>query len=126
MPFAWRKAPRRRGRRLGILRIRGRMSKLPLPCIIFANVQSLENKMYYLQLRLSYQRDIENCNILCCFTEMWLNEDTDNIRASGILHAPAEQRHPSSYQRLSITAGVRCLILKKSRGIAHLRYSTLW
>uniref|UniRef100_A0A8C8M769 SMB domain-containing protein n=1 Tax=Oncorhynchus tshawytscha TaxID=74940 RepID=A0A8C8M769_ONCTS len=36
---------------------------------------------------LSYQRDIKNCNILC-FTEMWLNNDTDNIELAEATHLP--------------------------------------
>ena len=49
-----------------------------MPSILLANVQLLEDKIDDLLLRLSYQPDIKNCNILC-FTEMWLNEETDNI-----------------------------------------------
>jgi hypothetical protein len=45
-------------------------------------VQSLENKLDDLRLRLSYQQDIKNCNILC-FTETWLNDDTGNIELAG-------------------------------------------
>ena len=43
---------------------------------------SLENKIDDLRGRLNYQRDIQNCNILC-FTESWLNDDTINIQLSG-------------------------------------------
>ena len=61
-----------------LLRIRRQVSKVPMPSILLANVQPLENKIDELLLRLSYQRDIKNCNILC-FTEKWLNEETGNI-----------------------------------------------
>ncbi len=37
----------------------------PLPSILLANVQSLENKMDDLRARTSFQRDIRDCNILC-------------------------------------------------------------
>ena len=78
-----RKRQRYWGRRSGCLvRIRRRASKLPLPSSLLANVQSLENKLDDLRLRLSYQRDIKNCNILC-FTESWLNDDMDNIQLAG-------------------------------------------
>jgi hypothetical protein len=43
-----------------------------------ANMQSFEFKLDDLRLRLSYQRDIKNCGILC-FTETWLNDDTDHL-----------------------------------------------
>ena len=53
------------------------MSYPPLS-VLLANVQSLDNKMDELQSRLTYQRDIKN-GIILCFTELWLNEDMDNI-----------------------------------------------
>ena len=75
------KRRRKRGRRSScLLRIRRRASKLPLPSVLLANMQSLENKID--DLRLSYQWDIKNCNILY-FTELWLNDDTDNIELAG-------------------------------------------
>ncbi len=39
--------------------------------ITLANVQSLENKMDDLRARISFQRDIRDCNIIC-LTETWL------------------------------------------------------
>ncbi len=68
--------PRRRkkhnGRRAGICnRLRERAHSPPLPSILLVNVQSLENKMDDLRARISFQRDIRDCNILC-LTETWL------------------------------------------------------
>ncbi len=68
--------PRRRkkhsGRRAGIRdRLRNRAHSPPLPSILLANVQSLENKMNDLRARTSFQRDIRDCNILC-LSETWL------------------------------------------------------
>ncbi len=61
-----------RGRRAGIRnRLRKRAHSPPLPSILLANVQSLENKMDDLRARISFQRDIRDCNILC-LTETWL------------------------------------------------------
>ncbi len=61
------------GRRAGIRnRLRERAHSPPLPSILLANVQSLENKMDDLRARISFQRDIRDCNILCCRTETWL------------------------------------------------------
>ena len=65
-----RKRRRYRGRKAGCLvrtRRRG-VGKLPLPSILLANVQSLDNKLDEVRSRISYQQDIKNCNILC-FTE---------------------------------------------------------
>ncbi len=60
------------GRRAGIRnRLRKRAHNPPLPSILPANVQSLENKMDDLRARISFQRDIRDCNILC-LTETWL------------------------------------------------------
>jgi hypothetical protein len=54
----------------------------PLPSILLANVQYLDNKIDDLDGRLNHQRDIQTCNILC-FTETWLNDDTINIQLAG-------------------------------------------
>ena len=77
------KRRRKRGWRSGyLLKICRQASKLPLPAVLLANVQSLENKIDGVRSRLSYQRDIKNCNILC-FTRSWLNDDMDNIQLVG-------------------------------------------
>ena len=55
----------------------------PLPSVLLADVQSLENKLDELCSRLSYQQDMKNCIILC-FTESWLKDDTDNIKLAEI------------------------------------------
>ncbi len=60
------------GKRAGIRnRLRKRAHSPPLPSILLANVQSLENKMDDLRARISFQWDIRDCNILC-LTETWL------------------------------------------------------
>ncbi|CDQ73825.1 unnamed protein product [Oncorhynchus mykiss] len=73
-----------RGHRAGCLvRIRRPASgNLPLPSILLANVQSLDNKLDEVRSQISYQQDIKNCNILC-FTESWLNDDMDNTQLAG-------------------------------------------
>ncbi len=69
--------PRRRikkhhGKRAGIHNtLRKRAHSPPLPSILVTNVQSLENKMDDLKARISFQRDIRDCNILC-LSEIWL------------------------------------------------------
>ncbi len=63
---------RRRKKHSGIRnRLRERAHSPPLPSILLANVQSLENKMDYLRASISFQRDIRDCNILC-LTKTWL------------------------------------------------------
>ncbi len=67
-----RRRRKHRGRRAGIRnRLRKRAYSPPLPSILLANVQSLENKMDDLRARISFQRDIRDCNIFC-LTETWL------------------------------------------------------
>ncbi len=62
------------GRRAGLRnRLRERAHSPPLPSILLANVQSLENIMDDLRARISFQRDIRDCNILC-LTETWLTQ----------------------------------------------------
>ncbi|KAK1793779.1 hypothetical protein P4O66_001511 [Electrophorus voltai] len=66
-----RKRPRRK--RAGIRnRLRARAHQAPLPSIPLANVQSLDNKLDNLWARISFQRDIGDCNLLC-FAKSWLN-----------------------------------------------------
>ncbi len=67
-----RRRKKHRGRRAGIRdRLRKKAHSPPLPSILLANVQSLENKMDDLRARTSFQRDIRDCNILC-LSETWL------------------------------------------------------
>ncbi len=55
------------GKNAGIRnRLRKRAHSPPLLSILLANVQSLENKMDDLRARISFQRDIRDCNIICC------------------------------------------------------------
>ncbi len=67
-----RRRRKHRGRRAGIRnRLRERAHSPPLPSILLANVQFLENKMDDLIARISFQWDIRDCKILC-LTETWL------------------------------------------------------
>lgn len=93
------------------------------PFVLLANVQSLENKLDELHSRLSYQRDLKNCNILC-FSESWLNKIMENINLVGFsIH---QQDRMASSGKLKgwcvslLTAGAQSLILWKSHGSAHL------
>ncbi|KAK3547940.1 hypothetical protein QTP70_001327 [Hemibagrus guttatus] len=53
-------------------RLRARAHRAPLPSILLANVQYMENKLDGLRAMVNFQRDIRDCNLLC-FTETWLN-----------------------------------------------------
>ena len=65
----------RSGRRSGALaRLKQRENHPLLLSILLANVQSLNNKVNKFRARISFQRDIRDCNILC-FTESWLSPD---------------------------------------------------
>ncbi|KAK1784837.1 hypothetical protein P4O66_018184 [Electrophorus voltai] len=64
---------RPRGKRAGVRNgLRARAYRAPLPSILLANVQSLDNRLDDLRARIKFQRDIWDCNLLC-FTESWLN-----------------------------------------------------
>ena len=66
----------RRGRRSGFLvRLRRRAHRAPLPSILIANVQSIDNKVDGIRARVAFQRDIRDWNVLC-FTETWPTRDT--------------------------------------------------
>ncbi|KAK1790079.1 hypothetical protein P4O66_002384 [Electrophorus voltai] len=57
---------RPRGKRAGVRnRLRARAHRAPLPSILLANVQSLDNKLDNLRARMKFQRDILDCNLLC-------------------------------------------------------------
>ncbi len=78
-PFVWAAQPRKRrrrrkrGKRAGILvRLRRRAFRPPLPTILLANVQSLDNKLCELRARISYQRETRDCSVIC-LTETWMS-----------------------------------------------------
>ncbi len=66
--------PRRKiGKRAGVLvRLRRRAFRHPLPTILLANVQSLDNKLCELRARISYQRETRDCCVIC-LTETWMS-----------------------------------------------------
>ncbi len=67
-----RRNKKHRGKPAGIRnRLRKRAHSPPVLSILLANVQSLENKMDDFRDRISFQRDIRDCNIIC-LTETWL------------------------------------------------------
>ncbi len=77
-PFVWvaktrrRRRRRKRGKRAGVLvRLRRRAFRPPLPTILLANVQSLDNKLCELRARISYQRETRDCCVIC-LTETWI------------------------------------------------------
>ncbi len=78
-PFVWAAQPRKRcrcrkrGKRAGVLvRLRCRAFQPPLPTILLANVQSLDNKFCELRVRISYQRETRDCCVIC-LTETWMS-----------------------------------------------------
>ncbi len=78
-PFVWvakarrRRRCRKRGKRAGVLiRLRLRAFRPPLPTILLANVQSLDNKLCELRARISYQRETRDCCVIC-LTETWMS-----------------------------------------------------
>ncbi len=79
--FVWvaqsrkRRRRRKRGKRAGWVywvRLRRRAFRHPLPTILLANVQSLDNKLCELRARISYQRETRDCCVIC-LTETWMS-----------------------------------------------------
>ena len=86
--------PRKRGRRAGVLvRLRRRAHRPPLPTILLANVQSLDNKLCELRARISFQPDIRNRNVIC-LTETWLSAEVPDhaIEPPGFHRSSGGQR----------------------------------
>ncbi len=75
-PFVWvakSTRHRRRRKRAGVLvRLRRRAFRPPLPIILLANVQSLDNKLCELRAHISYQRETRDCCVIC-LTETWMS-----------------------------------------------------
>lgn len=64
----------KQGKRGGLhARLKARASQPPLPSLLLANVQSLENKLDKLRARITSQREIRECSALI-FTETWLSD----------------------------------------------------
>jgi hypothetical protein len=82
------------------------MGKRPLPSILLANVQSLDNKLDVVQSQISYQQDIKNCNVLC-FTESWLNDDMHIQLAGYTLHRQDRTAHSGKTR-----GGVEYIVIK--------------
>ena len=92
---------RRRGTRSGLPVQLRRCAHHPLlPSILLANVQSLYNKVVELSVRISFQRDIRDCNILC-FTEPWLSRDilSESVLPVGFLVHRADRNKYLSGKR---------------------------
>ncbi|KAI3352418.1 hypothetical protein L3Q82_005377 [Scortum barcoo] len=72
-----RRRRRKRGSRVGRSPspspLRKRENRPPLPSILLANVQSLDNKLDELRSRMAFQRDIKNCNVLVFTETTWLD-----------------------------------------------------
>ncbi len=81
-PFVWAARPvrlrrkkhsRKRGKRAGVLvRQRRCAFRHPLPTILLANVQSLDNKLGEMRAHISYQRETRDCCVIC-LTETWMS-----------------------------------------------------
>ncbi len=56
----------------GLVRLRRHAFRPPLPTILLANVQSLDNKLCELQVSISYQRETRDCCVIC-LTETWMS-----------------------------------------------------
>ncbi len=86
-----------RGKHRGIKhRLQSRLHGSSLPSILLANVQASDCKLGGLCARISFQRDIRNCNVLW-FTETWLNPGIPDsaIQAGGEHCVPGYGHQPA-------------------------------
>ncbi len=139
-PFVWaarprpRKRRRKRGKRAGVLvRLRCRPLRPPLPTILLANVQSLDNKLCELRARISYQRETKDCCIIC-LTETWMSAVVPDsaIELTGFsVHRSAERKSSQAkaevgaFVSLSTTRGVMkgiCTLLNPSAPYLHCKF----
>ena len=101
--------PKKRETRRSSSRLRRRAHRAPLPSILLANVQSLDNKVDEIRARVAFQRDRRDCNVLC-FLETWLTRDTlsESVQPAGFFtHRADRNKHLSSKKR----GGGVCLII---------------
>ncbi len=121
-----RRRRKHRGRLAGIRnRLRKRAHSPPLPSILLANVQSLENKMDDLRARISFQRDIRDCNIFC-LTETWLTPTVPDTAVTPSDNFSVLRMDRSAEAGKNKGGGVRFFINKKwcdSRNISILSRS---
>ena len=84
---------RKRGRRGGVKnRLRKRSAKPPLPSVVFANVQSLYNKIDELHAKCRYDNVYREACVVA-FSETWLNSTRpdDDIILDGVYCVPFRQ-----------------------------------
>ncbi len=95
-------------------RLRERAHSPPLPSILLANVQSLENKMDDLGARISFQRDIRDCNILY-LTETWLRPSVPDtaVTPSDNFSVIRRTEHPRTPEAGKTKGGGVCFMINK-------------
>ena len=102
-----------RGRRSGLLvRLRRGAHHAPLPSILLANVQSLDNKVDKIRASVAFQRNTQDCNILR-FTETWLTRDmlSELVQpADFFTHRADRNKHLSGKKR----SGEVCLMINET------------
>lgn len=116
---------RRHGRHGGVarrLRRLTRSGRLTLPIVFFLTSSHWKNKMYEIQARISIQKDMWDCSILC-FYETWLKERTPDeaVALDGYMVVRGNRRaEDSGKTRRGMAAFVKqswctdCKILLKS------------
>ncbi|KAK3567779.1 hypothetical protein QTP86_026457 [Hemibagrus guttatus] len=101
------------GKRAGVRkRQRACAHRTPLPSILLANVQSLENKLDDLRTKVKFKRDIQDCNLLC-FTETWLHPAVPDhaIQPAGFFSVHRMDRTVESWKS---RGGSVCLMVNSS------------
>ncbi len=136
-PIVWvaqlrkRRRRRKRGKRAGVLvRLRRRAFRPPLPTILLANVQSLDNKLCELRARISYQRETRDCCVIC-LTETWMSamvpDSATSSRASPCT-APIEQRSSQGKAEVEVFVSIltTCGVMKGTYTLLNPSAPLIW
>ncbi len=121
--WPWRrKHSRKRGKRAGVLvRLRRRAFQPPLPTILLANVQSLDNKLCELRARISYQRETRDCCVIC-LTETWMSAMVSDSSSSRVSQCIARTEQKSSQWKAEVGSSVS---ISTTRGVMKGSYTLL-
>ncbi len=113
---------RKRGKRAGVLiRLRRRAFRPPLPTILLANVQSLDNKLCELRARISYQRETRDCCVIC-LTETWMSAIVPEPSSSRASPCTARIERKSSQGKAEVEV---CVSILTTRGVMKGTYTLL-
>ncbi len=133
-PFVWvvqsrkRRRRRKRGKRAGVLvRLRRRAFRHPLPTILLANVQSLDNKLCELRARISYQLETRDCCVIC-LTETWMSAMVPDsaIKLTGTARTEWKSSQVKAEAGVSVSILTTCGVMKGTYTLLNPSAPLIW